>query len=326
MYLAGSVDSSSRDYANQPVIVRVNTELTSRRDWYYFSPGGGITRTYTNTLTRFEGNISDQVASGTGTNRGAIRFNGTDPRDEIVLAGTNDWTGSQCAGDIYDTGVISKKLNTGPGGVYMFTTSGGTGFVQIDGNDSLPRGNGGSNAWIAAVGRYGGGSAGFLLAAKAGGHTYQVRPGYKFILGTNPDGVLGASGSAGTAATLQNSAVCIHMWTNGVSKTLDLVARGPCEFVMGVPGSGTNGAVLLQPTYNLDINLDTGLGGGATVVSNSTAARTLRTRGDGTIVLRNATPTGSSPGRSACSAPACSSTAPCARPAPTPGTPPPTSR
>jgi hypothetical protein len=158
--------------------------------------------------------------------------------------------------------------------------------VQFDGNESLPRGNGGSNAWLAALNRYAG-SSGFLLAAKPGGHTYELRPGYKFLLGTNPDGVLGASGPTGTTATLQNSAVCIHEWQPTNAQPLELLARGPCEFVLGAAGGGTNGAVLFQPSSGLDIAVDAGIGGGATVVSNAAARRTLRTRGDGTVVLRH---------------------------------------
>ena len=285
--IGGYWDTTTRDYANQPVTVRVNTELTDRRDWLPASPGGGPTRTCSTNVCRFEGNITDRIASGTGTNRGALRISGNgDLRDELVLAGTNDWTGSALVSDIHDTAALSKKLNTGPGGLAVVYGSVGA-FVQFDGNDSLPRGNGGSNAWLAAVNRYGG-SAGFFLAAKPGGHTYQPRPGYKFILGTNPDGLLGASGPAGSSATLQNSAVCIHTWTNGVVKALELCARGPCEFVVGTPGSGTNGAVLFEPTVGLDLNFDGGLGGSATVVSNGMSPRTLRTRGDGTVVLRNA--------------------------------------
>jgi fibronectin-binding autotransporter adhesin len=287
-------DSSVRLYANAPVIIAVDTELTGRYDWYSVSSAGpGLNGTHNNAVVnRFAGNITDQVAAGTGASRGVLRFNGVSGNDEIILAGTNDWTGSYSQSGHYVGATGTYSLNSGPGGLMTGNAAGLTMLIQFDGNASLPRGNGGSNAWLAATSRNSGWQ-GFLFTARSGGEVYTLRPGYKFILGSNGHttytiGILGGSGPAGSSATLQDSAACIHSGQAADPMTMDFLVRGPSEFVVGSPGAGTNGALLLQPSCGFDAaNYDSGVGGAATVVSNTAASRTIRKRGDGTLVLRH---------------------------------------
>lgn len=288
----GTYDDATRMYADAPVTVRVHTELSGRVDWSSASASGpGLNGTHREgVLNRFEANIIDQVSAGTGTNRGAMRFVGWYGNDEIVLAGTNDWRGSYCARDLYVGGSGTNSLNSGPGGIQTHNSAGKTMLIQFDGNESLPRGNGGQTSYLAAVSRYSGWQ-GFLFAAKAGGETYALRPGYKFVLGCNNGGtigILGATGPSNSTAVLENSAACCH--AAGLTDTgiVELVARGPSEFILGTPGTGTNGALLFQPSYGFDpTNYDSGVAGAASVLTNSTAPRWLRTRGDGTVVLRH---------------------------------------
>ncbi len=295
LVLGGTVDNTTRLYANTNVTIQVDTELNARRDWNSSSAfGPGMIGTHNDTaVNRFEGDITDQVAAGTGASRGALRFTGAYGNDELVLAGLNNLTGSYSQPGLFGTGGTGDySVNTGRGGMVVFANPGGVGLVHFDGQGSLPTGNGGGDAWLAGVSRSGG-TAGFLLAAKDGGETYQLASGMRFLLGSSnnlgvshTDGVLGASGLAGASATLRDSAVCIQSGFETGTQSVDVLVRGPITFNLGVPGAGNTGAVLFQPTWGWDAgNFDTGIDGTATVVQNSAASRTIRVRGDGTAVL-----------------------------------------
>ncbi len=284
-------DNRTRLYANARVEVNVDTELTGRRVWYSSGVGPGLTGTHDETgVNRINGNITDQVAAGTGMSRGGLRMEGYFNNDELVLAGTNDWTGSSVLISLENSSV---SLNTGPGGLALNAASSQQMYLRFDGNESLPRGNSGSNAWLAAASRGTGISVGYLLTGKPGGESYQLPSGYRFVLGNNNGGtigVLGASGEAGTRATLEGSSVGLHSALAGDAGNLHLVVRGASEFELGAAGK----PVVLTPTYGFEAanpthttGNDTGIAGAATAIQDATGTRTIRTRGDGTVVLRN---------------------------------------
>lgn len=285
--IGGYHSVQSAALANAPVYVTVNTELSTRWSWNIGSPYSPPDSTYyTNKANRFEGNITDQVAAGTGSSRGALKLNSSVAEwGHLVLAGTNDWTGSYYQNGMHGDSGSMNSINTGPGGLFINESSGESVYVGIDGNKSLPKGNGGADAWLVAASRYVG-TGGFILSSKVGGEIYELPSGYKFLLGSGLEfnGTLGAEGPAGSSATLQGAEVVIQSSKELDVQILNLLARGPTEFHLGVGSK----PVTFQPSYGFDgDSVDNGIAGAATVVSNATTARTINMNGDGTVVLDN---------------------------------------
>ncbi len=177
------------------------------------------------TTHRISGDLSD-AANG----KGAVVIHGaaidSNAVPEIVLAGTNNWTGSASTGtedgQALDQYGSAPYFNTGPGGLLTggrYTTHRGSfGFVRFAGSSSLPSGNGGAPAYLAAIGGNVSSPTGLLLTNKPTTEVYEPAAGYKFLIGTigsnvgNAGGTLGAAsndGTAGNSSMLRNTTVAM---------------------------------------------------------------------------------------------------------------------
>ena len=285
--MGGSVDDATiRNYCDAPVIIKTDVILANRRTFYSntapYAPGIDGTHQPITNLNTFAGSVT-----GVGAPRFEGRTTGT-LNDEIVFAGTNNcWTGSQYGDNHYGAGNKNSSLNSGPGGIITHQRSSALMLVQFASPESLPTGNGGALAWLAATSRYGG-SQGYLMAGKEGGALYNLTDGYRYLMGSNDGttiGILGSSGEAGTSATLAGDMVCLHSGSDGHFGQFRFVVRGPSECFAGAPDA----PLAFAPTYGFDDgNIDNGLAGAASTVSPSeSGARYLYKRGDGTVVLQN---------------------------------------
>jgi autotransporter-associated beta strand protein len=166
--LTGAAGSQAL-YANAPVVIAQNTVLSGVRTITMAPTGPGVSgNAGTGVVYRITGNLS-----GAGAPRFAVFDTGEGPGPngagfdeaaEMVLAGTNTWTGNP--------GTI-QGVNAGSGGLVLDQNT----FIRFASNASLPIGNGGAPAFLAAVRdnatNYAGG---FLLTA---GDTYTMPAGLR---------------------------------------------------------------------------------------------------------------------------------------------------
>jgi autotransporter-associated beta strand protein len=237
-------------YANLPVTVAQNTTLSGVRTISVAPTGPGVSGAPgTGVVTRITGNLG-----GTG----AVRFTsfdtpqgpgvngaGVDEAAEIVLAGANTWTGTP--------GTI-QGINPGGGGLVLD----GNTFVRFATSASLPTGNGGAPAFLAAIRdnttTYAGG---FLLTASNAtdnSNVYSLPAGYSFVFGDSVPvsgnarvSVLGSTSDAGTpgTATLQNANVLI------LNTTPTGQSAAPLPTDLGQSGAQTLGLLVRDGFLNL---------------------------------------------------------------------------
>ena len=261
-------------YGDKDVEARVNTTLSAKRTFAVksYGPGTKYAQAY-GSRAIISGNIGGAgvpVVTIVGLYQSAM----TAIAGELVLSGTNNWTGS--AGQYGNNWPSdSGYINTGRGG--MVATCGNYGFtwgplVRFVGNSSLPTGaqTVGLPAYLAAYA--GVRENGFLLTGDADGETYELPSQYKFLLFGGA--VLGSSGEPGSSATLRNSAVLVY------NSCQFLVRDG--AFTLGEAGS----PVLFQPGWGLEAAAS-GLTAAATVVTNAPGVRNFYKRGTGTLILGN---------------------------------------
>jgi autotransporter-associated beta strand protein len=210
-------------YADQPVILAQNMTLDALHNIGVAPTGPGVSGTPgTGVVYKITGNLngfgvphfvtfdSEQAPTGSNFTEAA----------EVVLAGTNTWTGNP--GNVQD-------VNAGAGGLILDQNV----FVRFASNASLPTGNAGAPAFLAAVrdnqNNYGGG---YLLTT---GDTYTMPAGLSFLFGETVVGsgnirtsVLGSSSDAGGGgtATLQNATILIAN-ASGVTGGSALVELSP---------------------------------------------------------------------------------------------------
>ncbi|MCC5851139.1 MAG: autotransporter-associated beta strand repeat-containing protein, partial [Verrucomicrobia bacterium] len=195
---------------------------------------------------------------------------------EVVLGGTNHWTG----GRFVALNGNASSINTGAGGLLVADNNV---FVRFANNAALPTGNDGNTAHLAALRRnVEGGGWGFMLT---GGDTYELPTGYRFLIGGERTGSFGSSGGD---ATLVNSAIHAHRINN----------QNPLDG-NGVPGGGMimlvrDGMLTLGTAGNpvtLASSFNEGTGGSdpqnATAISLSTGNVIFSKFGEGTLDLAN---------------------------------------
>jgi VCBS repeat-containing protein len=190
-----------------------------------------------------------------------------------VLSGTNTWTGGGSV--TVNTSVI---INSGAGGLLV-----SRGLLHFDGDASLPTGNGGGSAWLAACLRNDSTPYGFMFRGSAGGTVYDLPTGYKLMVGTtassasSSSGVLGAEGGR---AILKGAPVYFHGDTTNSGMTANLLVRPGSELVLGAAGQPT--------TLYASRGFDASTSGTATSpLDVTTATRTLVARGNGRVRLDN---------------------------------------
>jgi hypothetical protein len=241
------VSGSQVFYADAPVIIAQNTNLSGVRTITIAPTGPGVTGAPgTGVVNRITGNLSGV---------GAPRFATFDPPQgsglgfsesaELVLAGTDNWTGNP--GTIQNT-------NAGSGGLILDQNT----LIRFASNASLPTGNGGTKAFLAAIRdnatSYAGG---FLLTA---GDTYTLAPGYSFLFGDSVPYNLGGSANSNPRVSILGS-------------TSDT-------------GTGGTATLLNAPILIVNASLNTG-----TSPANLNNAQTLSLLvRDGELVLGGATP------------------------------------
>lgn len=287
--LGSSLSRGGQLYANAPVTIAINTRLSTRQSWYPATTGPGILGAHgAGVVYTFTGNISDlnYDTAGVTPTKGCIQMQATSSAGEFVFAGTNSWTG---AAYTLDLGSPRYSLSSGPGGMGLSRQHGDNILVRFESPAALPRGNQGANAYLFSVGPA---ISGYLLTAKETEAVYEPPTGLRFVLaGTGGfAGVLGASGVAGSLATLQNADVYVHKTGNGTDSdttgiNLNLVTRGNLVLTLGAASK----PVSFVPTYGLHVNnTDPGINAPATTVTDSTSAiRTLYKLNTGTLVLSN---------------------------------------
>ena len=213
-------DTDGSIYANAPVTLSIPTSTLSGQQLFYIaSAGPGLTGTngagFVHTIS---GTLTDNGTTKAGVAIQAFANGYADPNnaiDEVVLAGTNSWTGSQY--------VINRVVNSGPGGLIIGQNDGKM-LVTFNSQRSLPTGNGGALAYLAASGRSPGSDtsgtdiSGYLLRGSAAGATYQLPTGYKFLLGAQAVPVLGSTCYPNESATLQGSDVCVYEGRSDLSR------------------------------------------------------------------------------------------------------------
>ncbi len=193
-------------YANQPVILAQNTSLSAIRNIGIAPTGPGVSGgPSTGVVYRITGNLSGFGAPHFQTfdSEQSLAGGNLTEAPEVVLAGLNSWTGNP--GNV-------QGVNAGAGGLILDQNV----FVRFLTSASLPTGNAGAPAFLAAIRdnqtSYGGG---YLLT---NGNTYTMPAGLSFLFGDTVAGsgnlrtsVLGSTsdtGGGGTA-TLQNATIII---------------------------------------------------------------------------------------------------------------------
>jgi fibronectin-binding autotransporter adhesin len=259
-------------FANAPVTFTQNTTLTAQRSWRLAVSGPGVSGAANSGVVN--------VISGNIGGAGSLTISSYAASElyrvgELVLGGTNNWTGSATA--TINTGAI---FNSGPGGLIIT----GESAIRFNGQSSLPTGNAGNPAYLAAMrrnsddGRYG-----FLITGSPGGQSYVLPTGYRFVIGGIDSAAnFGIFGSTGGLATLSNSAIAIHDHTD--AQTLILVVR---DGVLTLGGGA--GPVSFQPSAGISGAAGT-LTSPATPLTDATGtagARLISKRGVGTVVLDN---------------------------------------
>ena len=279
--LGSNYRTSGVEYADAPVTAIVNTVLSSRRTWTVGNAGPALTGAHGSGITHaFLGNIDDQVSAGTGASAGALSQIGSQsgPTSELLLGGTNRWTGSAKTGPGPGYGLIDRALNTGKGGMAVWVTS----ITRFLSDSSLPAGATNA-AYLAACSRYGG-DCGYLLTGAPGGQVFDLPSQFKFVLGAANVALFGSSGPPGSSATFRDSAIALQDQTNApspMSQTLNLVVRDG-TLVLGEPSL----PVKFQPSTGYDTN-DIGINALATVLSNTYGPRSIVKYGMGTVALTN---------------------------------------
>jgi autotransporter-associated beta strand protein len=277
--------------------------------WQMWSTGSGYD-TNGGTTVRINGNLFGV---------GAPRFQGyatdTDNISELILAGTNNWTGTHSGTAITNdlnfggSGLAKQVFSPGAAGLLLGWAGadqptnnvnvlgstglpkfglGAQGFIRFDGQPALPSGAG--TGYYAALQKGGNtgfeGLFGFLLTGTGGGATYTNPAGKSFIIGSIGGGgqVGGVFGSADGLAIYQNGLINIHANTNTDTQALSLLVRGSASTLQ----LGDAGApVQLRPTYG-----DQGTNRTTTATTifarnGSGAATVLKKEGDGILDIRN---------------------------------------
>ena len=295
-------------YANLPVNLAQNISLDGIRNISIAPTGPGISGAAgTGVVNRITGNLSgfgvphfqtfDVEQAPTGSNYTEA--------PEVVLAGLNTWTGNP--GNV-------QGVNAGAGGLVLDQNV----FVRFASNASLPTGNNGAPALLAAVrdnqNSYGGG---YLLTS---GSTYTMPAGLSFLFGETVVGsgnirtsVLGSTSDAGGGgmATLQNVTILIAN-ASGVTggglvelspsntQTLSLLSRDGTFNL----GAGANAVTFQYATEYFYSNSNLYVGDGILNTLNlgtassansfgvadaqaGTGRRPLEKDGSGTIILNN---------------------------------------
>jgi hypothetical protein len=276
-------------YADKPVDLALpaGLSLSATRTIYIASTGPG-------TNGAAGTGIVQKISAGiTGAGAPAFSsvgsFSRSGPVAEVVLLGTNNWTGTPTVTDGSDS-----TVNAGPGGLLLGRNNTSYGvFVRFASDAAFPTGNGGSPAWLACdlKGNEPHFTGGFLLTSStvSGGAVYDLPTGYKFLIGSshNPQnprsGVLGATSDDGNAgkAVLQNSSV-ILLRNSGNDKGYGMLARDG-EFVLGTTSGTGFGPVTFEVATRPGATF-----GPTTIVDPATDfARTLVKLGSGTVVLQN---------------------------------------
>jgi fibronectin-binding autotransporter adhesin len=269
---SSALDANGSLYANAGVTISQSIALTANRTILVNANGVGL-GTGTNVLNAVSGNISGAgglVVRGGGN---AISTPGV-----LVLSGAQSYTG---APSVTDNGQV---FNAGAGG--LLTQNGA--IVQFDSDAALPTGGTTTPTYLGAMQRNGTGTFGFLFSGASGaGKVYDLPSNYRLAIGgvggSANAGVLGADGGL---ATLQGSRVLVHasnatLATTSDTNSLNLLVRSGSEFVLGTTGAGND--VRFIPSNGADTSTSTT----ATAVVDSTGARTLIKRGDGTLTLSN---------------------------------------
>ena len=275
------------NFANAPVEIAQNTTLSSRRTLSIAPNGPGLTGAGN---AGFVYTISGNFG-GTGTLfvTDASTAPSLDQIPELVLAGTNTWSGS---GYWYP----GSGFNTGKGGMIVGNTdeyNPKSAFVRFASGAAIPSGNSGGTAYLAAILKTKVANAsyanGYLLTGDGttDGAVYTLPAGMAFLFGTINGGNFDIGGSClgatGGKAVLRNADVFAHVAVTGDAGGygLGLLARNDGVLVLG----DTSGTVRLRPSTGLSV--DSGVGGAATPIANAALGRTLVKRGEGTVVLGN---------------------------------------
>jgi autotransporter-associated beta strand protein len=295
-------------YADQAVILAQNTSLDAIRNISIAPTGPGISGAPgTGVVYRITGNLSGFGAphfQTFDTEQAPTGGNYTEA-SEVVLAGLNSWTGNP--GNV-------QGVNAGAGGLILDQNV----FVRFLTSASLPTGNNGAPAFLAAIrdgqNNYGGG---YLLTA---GSTYTMPAGLNFLFGDGLAGsgnlrtsVLGITSDAGGGGTttLQNLNILIVNATGlaggglvelspSAGQTMSLLVR---DGTLNL-GSGANAVTFQYATDFFYSNTNLYIGDGVLntlnlYTSSSTSSfgiadaqggssqRTLEKDGNGTAILNN---------------------------------------
>ena len=297
--LGSAATVANQIWANAPVTLSQSIVLTARRMISIAPTGPGLL--FANGTTNRVAHVISGNLSGAGVpvfrstiGSAALTGNNDGTVGEIVLSGTNTWTGS--ANFDTDGGGNTTLFSTGPGGMLIINDNNpgtnGDVFVRFASPSALPTGNAGAPSFLAGI-RYTatGARSGYLFTGGTG-TPYQLGTGYKIILGSYGGTINQSSqslvGSSGGDATFRGSAV-VSMSGNTANATT--IANGFSVFardsVFTLGGSGAN-ALSFQPgsvNGTSAVVADPGLAAAATAVVDSTGARTVFTRGAGLISL-----------------------------------------
>lgn len=279
-------------FADKPVVLAVDTTLTSMRTLSVVSQGASVAgNPLRGVVHRITGDVSDN-----GTTKGSLLFSigtGSTSIGEVAFSGAgNTWHGASRlkVGTLY--------ASSGPGGLLS-----NGGLIHFDdtelgvGETSFPHGNSGSPAYLANLGNNDGSKGGspnrgFLLTGNASGRTYTLPANLKFVLGdllssNMSQGLIG--GSTGKA-TLSNSDILCQSATASNVQYLGLLVR---ESDALLTFGDTAGPVRLQRSMNAASmpTTDPGIDSAATAFQDAVPASgvnaILYKLGAGTLALGN---------------------------------------
>ena len=274
-------DTDGSYYANAPVEIAQNTTLGGRRFVRISAhQGPGFwPATFSSVAHRLSGNLS-----GTGVVYVAgNRYAAAGAISELVLAGTNIWSGNPFISNVDGIG-----FNAGQGGLAIAGSAAndanGDCLVRFDGIDSLPRGAP-ESAYLVACKPYDSNfMTGYLLTGGDSERAYSLPSYYKFVLGRFAGyGAISTLGSAGGLAALRGSTVAVNVFGGAATNTggMGFVVRDG-QLRLGTAGS----PLILTPTYSVS-DTDKGLAGAATPLVDRTGATSLAKVGEGTLILGN---------------------------------------
>ena len=282
--LLANADAEVQKYLTHPVILETGIDLTQTL---------AIQSTHVAAVPTFRGNHDLSMINridGDLYGSGALKLVGYSTSDELVFDGESKWSGSCGQKDLYglyNNANATTSINTGPGGMMVFGSSGGFAAATFGNPLALPHGNNGADAYLAVGSRYTS-NCGYFFNASEEGNAFALASGMKILLCQGADNkpsipFIGSTGLAGTWASLEGDVV-INRFKPQADAYFSISPRGGAEFRLG---GGQNPFRFIKAIGYDTSNVEGANSAAATPLADDSGKVWIYLRGEGTVVPVN---------------------------------------